>query len=233
MFDMTQNKIFFKDKKENELCGILSDPTENKHNLIIIICHGLGTNKDSYTGRKLEDILNKKGISIFRIDLFGHGESYGSFDEISINKLTDSVESSISYLKKLGYLKIGLFGSSIGGVGVVIAASKEKDLVLIALKSPGMGQTSRKKELLKEDFENKIWIKASKSIDIPTLIVYGDSDKDIESDQYEQLANSINNSKFKIVKGADHGYSKPEHFSEMLDLISEFIVGKVGEELLD
>jgi hypothetical protein len=34
----------------------------------------------------------------------------------------------------------------------------------------------------------------------------------------------MGNCRLEVIEGADHGYSNEEHFKEMLDLISEFIV---------
>jgi enterochelin esterase-like enzyme len=39
-------------------------------------------------------------------------------------------------LKKLGYTKIGLMGSSFGGISSIMAASKTNDLFVLTLKSP-------------------------------------------------------------------------------------------------
>ena len=85
---------------------------------------------------RLEEILNKNGISTFRFDFFGHGESEGKFEEITTSEAVDDIQNAIQFLKASGYKKMGLVGSSFGGLASIIAASKTNDLYVLALKSP-------------------------------------------------------------------------------------------------
>jgi alpha/beta superfamily hydrolase len=138
-----QKKIFFKNSRRLKLCGILSNPTNDKSAPIVIMCHGFATCKDSYTNKTLETMLNKKGIATFRFDFFGHGESAGKFEDITVSEGVDDTLSAISFIKKLGYKKIGLMGSSFGGICSTLAAIKlakskisNHDLFVLVLKSP-------------------------------------------------------------------------------------------------
>ena len=78
-----REKIFFENSKGNKLCGILSNPTNDKNKSIIVLCHGFSTSKESSTYISLEQILNKNNISTFRFDFFGHGESEGKFENLT------------------------------------------------------------------------------------------------------------------------------------------------------
>ena len=131
-----QEKIFFKNSKEDRLCAILSNPSSSKEKPIVVLCHGLSTSKDGRTYVNLERILTEKGISSFRFDFFGHGESDGPFEEITVSEAVDDVQNAIRLLKDSGYSKIGLIGSSFSGLASIIAASKRDDLYVLALKSP-------------------------------------------------------------------------------------------------
>jgi len=86
-----KDKVFFKNSRGNRLCGILSDPTEDKSNPIIILCHGFSSSKNGRTYQALESKLNTEEISIFRFDFFGHGESYGLFEDITTSEAVDDV----------------------------------------------------------------------------------------------------------------------------------------------
>lgn len=249
-----EKKIYFKNSKGNKLCGILSNPISNKKQPIIILSHGFSTSKNSRTYLRLQNILNKHQISNLRFDFFGHGESEGKIEDITISEAVDDILNAIKFLKNQGYTKIGLFGSSFGGIASLITASKTDDLFLLVLKSPVSNYeekeiaTKSKKELedwknkgfryyvsgdgrkLKlnytffKDFKNNNGYKAAKKIKIPTLIVHGDNDETVPIEQSKKTANLIKNCKLEIVKGADHRYSKPKDFEKMLDLISNFIV---------
>lgn len=128
--------MFFPNSKENRLCGILSNPTNEKQKPIIILCNGFSTSKDGRSYLGLEKILNKYGISTFRFDFYGHGESDGKFEHITISEAVDDVQNAIQFLKESGYKRIGLVGSSFGGMASIIAAAQAKDLYILALKSP-------------------------------------------------------------------------------------------------
>lgn len=247
-------KVYFKNSKGNNLCGILSNPTLSKEKPVIILCHGFSTSKDSQTYKRLEEILNNHQISTFRFDFFGHGESEGKLEDITISEAVDDILNAIPFLEKEGYFKIGLFGSSFGGISSIIAASKTNDLFILALKSPvsnykEKGLVTKTKEELEEwrekgyryyesgdgrklrlnytffeDFENNDGYEAAKKIKIPTLIVHGDKDGAVPVEQSKKTTNLIKNCRLEIIKGADHRYSNPEHFEKMIGLISQFII---------
>ena len=249
-----REKIFFENSKGNKLCGILSNPTNDKNKSIIALCHGFSTSKESSTYISLEQILNKNNISTFRFDFFGHGESEGKFENMTTSEAVDDILNAIKFLKKLGYTKIGLMGSSFGGISSIMAASKTNDLFVLALKSPVSNfeekeiMTKTKKELeewkrkgykyyisgdgrklrlnytFAEDSKNNNGYQAARKIKIPTLIVHGDKDKSVPIEQSKKTANLIKECKLEIIKGADHGYSKPKDREKMLFLISDFLI---------
>lgn len=247
-------KTFFQNSNGLKLCGILSNPKGDVSRPIMILCHGFTTGKHSTTYVKLEELLNKKNISTFRFDFFGHGESEGKFEDITVSEATDDILRAIEYLEDLGYSKIGLFGSSFGGAASIIAASKTKDLELLVLKSPVADYMERemgkrnKKELEEwknkgykdyfdskgnkyklnytffEDFAKNDGYEAAKKIIIPVLIVHGDADTSVPIEQSIKLSKILPNGKLEIVSGANHHYSNPEHYQKHLDLVMGFIV---------
>lgn len=253
IYFIMKDKLFFENSKGTRLCGILSNPTTDKKKPIIALCHGFSTSKDGNTYTRLEKILNDNEISIFRFDLFGHGESDGKLEEITISEAVDDVLNAIRFLKESGYKKIGLLGSSFGGMASILAVLKRDDIYIMALKSPVSDYQSllmlRDKEEI-DSWEQKGFIhftsiygekiklnysffedaikanvyESADEIKLPTLIVHGDKDKIVPIEQSKKTASLIENCMLEIIKGADHTYSNPEHFEMMLDLISEFII---------
>ena len=251
-----QEKIFFENKKGLKLCGILSSPTGDMTKPMVVLCHGHATSKNSNTITGLEEILNKNELSTFRIDVSGHGESEGKFEETTVSDAMADILSAIEYVKIKGYSKIGLVGSSFGGAASILAAAKSPDLFVLALKAPVSNfrelEISRKSvpgikiwkekgwvEYKKgdprnlrlnysffEDFDNFNEYESAEKIAMPTIIIHGDSDAEVPVEQSIKLAKIIPNCKLEIISGADHKCSGPEHFPKMLNLISDFIIEK-------
>ena len=62
-------------------------------------------------------------------------------------------------------------------------------------------------EKIRKEFIER-WIKAGENVDIPTLIVHGSEDKEVEIQLAEELSKSIKSSKLTVINGADHKFSK-------------------------
>lgn len=248
---MNQEKITFQNSKGDKLVGLLINPTGELDKPIMLLVHGLSSNKNTKRYFGLIDILSKQGISSFRIDLYGHGESEGKFEDCTISEACDDILQAIAYLKKLGYKKIGLVGSSYGGIASIRAASKTNDISILILKSPvcnfpdvflrskgkdfidkwkteGAWEYDKSRGLtLKysfyEDSLKNDGYKVAPFIKIPTLIVHGDKDEAVPEEQSIKIAKLIPNCKLHIVAGADHRYTTETHAAEMLKVMSEFI----------
>ncbi|MCP2520727.1 alpha/beta fold hydrolase [SCandidatus Aminicenantes bacterium Aminicenantia_JdfR_composite] len=249
-----KEKIFYKNSSGFKLCGILSNPIFPKKEKVVILCHGFTTDKNSITNLILEKILNESEISTFRFDFTGHGESEGELGNITISKAVDDVLTSIQFLKRLDYSKIGLIGSSFGGLASILASSRSKDIQVMALKSPVSDLYElfvlQAGEHLIEKWKNEGYIdytsvngdnfkldysllkeaeeinvyKIASEIKIPVLIVHGDHDESVPLNQSKNLASLLKNCKLEIIKGADHRYSDSKHFNKMISLISDFII---------
>lgn len=251
-----EKKVYFTNSKGNKLSGIFSNNSQDKTKLIIIVVHGFTSHMNSKSYTKIIDDLNKNHISSFRFDLYAHGESEGQFEKLTTSEAVDDVLNAINYLKRLGYLKIGLLGGSFGGISSIIAASKSKDIILLALKSPvvnfkekyemidgqSMLEDWKKKGLRHIIKGNKVFklnytffedslkndgYKAATHIIIPTFIVHGDQDESVPLKQSIKLAKIIPKCRLEIIKGADHSYTNPDHFKKMAELISGFIIKHV------
>ncbi len=250
-----KKKVFFQNSRGNRLCGIISDPTGDRNLPIAVLCHGFTTSKSGRTYVRLEKIFNLRKYSTFRFDFFGHGESEGKFEEITISEAADDVKSAVRFVKDAGYTEIGLIGSSFGGFACLVAAGQTEDIFLLALKSPvsdymglllaqdqdiniqewkekgfitvkGMDEQSLKLNYsFFEDAQRADGLRFAKNIKVPTLIVHGDRDQTVPLEQSRTVSGLIPDCCLEIIEGADHTYSNPRHFEKMLDLISCFFFG--------
>ena len=244
-------KIIFQNSKAQELVGDLFLPKENAP--IVIFVHGYPSDKNSSKAKALSKTLLSKGIGLFVIDLSGRGESEGKFEEITITEAIDEVKRGIQFIKDLGYQRIGLVGSSFGGLASIVAASKTDDLFVLVLKSPVSDYLSKiisikDKEIntwrergyadiprsngsdirlsfsFFEDAQKVSGYEVAEEIKIPTLIVHGDEDMAVSIEQSRKVAELIPNCKLEEIKGTDHSYTRVKDFEKMLELISSFII---------
>jgi uncharacterized protein len=248
-----EQKLEFYNSNGSKLCGILSSPKDDNSTStpIIILAHGFSTNKNSTSIVALSENLNRKEIATFRFDFYGHGESEGKFEDITVSEGVDDILSAVKFLKAQGYSKIGLMGSSFGGICSILAASKSKDIFVLALKSPVSNFVEvqklglSEKEILDwkndgtriycpkrklnldytfyEDIQKLDVYLHAKKIEIPTIIVHGDKDEIVPIQQSYELVKSIETSKLFIIKDADHRYSDKQSFDAVIRIISDFI----------
>ncbi len=250
-----EEKLYFENSNGNKLCGILSAPSTDTAVPIIILVHGFTTNKNGKTWSLLTERLNKSNIATFRIDLFAHGESEGNFEDITITEAVDDILNAIKFLKSKGFKKIGLVGSSFGGMASIMTATKTKDLFVLGLKSPVSDYNevwSRRmspEELIKwketsvteyrnelgsynikynfyKDFENNQAYEVAHQINIPTIIVHGDADTVVPVNESIKISKLIPNCKLVLVKDADHWYRSNYEIDTLIDNLYNFIIAQ-------
>lgn len=251
-----ETKLFFPNSKGNKLCAILSDPTEDKTKPIIIMMHGFASNKDTAKNLEFQKLFNQAGIATFRVDFFGHGESEGAFEDITVSEGVDDILQAIAYLKEQGYTKIGLTGSSFGGICSMVAASETHDLFVLGLICPVSNleeiERNRKSEIsidawqktgyryfekhtgeklqLKyayfEDAVKNLGYDAAPKITVPTIIVHGDADTNVPIEQSQKTSKLIPDCKLVVIPGADHRFTEEKHFDQLIKAISEFVIEK-------
>ena len=111
-----EEKLYYDSSDGIKLCGLLSKV--NSSDNIVILCHGLLSNKKSSCFNFLVKKFQAEKINSFRFDFRSLGESEGIDYEMTPTKEIIDLESTINYLKSIGFDKIILLGSSFGG-GIV------------------------------------------------------------------------------------------------------------------
>lgn len=114
MIELNEEKVFYNTGNNLKLCGLFSKVNEDK--TIVLMCHGLGSTKNE---KKcfvfLTKALIENNINSFRFDFRGHGESEGSYLDVSMLNEKEDLENTLNYLKSLGYKKIIVLGASFWG----------------------------------------------------------------------------------------------------------------------
>ncbi|XP_024021794.1 putative uncharacterized protein YDL057W isoform X2 [Morus notabilis] len=108
-----------------KLVGILHD-TGSKE--LVIICHGIHSSKERIPMVNLAAALEKEGISAFRFDFPGNGESEGSFQYGNYRREADDLRDVVQHFRRANRTITAIVGHSKGGNAVVLYAGKYKDV---------------------------------------------------------------------------------------------------------
>lgn len=127
---MTQNTAAVQDKitvlnQHNEkLVGVLHDTGSME---IVVLCHGFRSSKDFNPMLNLAVAL-EKGVSVFRFDFPGNGESEGSFQYGNYRREADDLHSVVEFFNGANRKVTAVLGHSKGGDVVLLYASKYHDV---------------------------------------------------------------------------------------------------------
>lgn len=157
---MASEKVFFKSSDGIRLVGVLSIPDGKPPFPTIVICHGYSSSKDSESYTTLEKLLLPIGVVTFRFDYRSHGESQGSWEDLTLGGVKDDIHSAIDYLfthhrENLNKTKLMLYGGSFSGLPVVWLTSKDHRVKYLICRSGVIDPLKRYKRLY--DFDT--WIK--------------------------------------------------------------------------
>ncbi|ESQ45815.1 hypothetical protein EUTSA_v10010563mg [Eutrema salsugineum] len=148
-----QQKIEIPNSHNEKLLGLLHETGSRE---IVVLCHGFRSNKNNQIMNNVAAAIEKEGISAFRFDFSGNGESEGSFYYGNYNHEADDLHSVIQYFSSLNRVVPIILGHSKGGDVVLLYASKYHDIRNVINLS---GRYDLKKgvvERLGEDFLAKI-----------------------------------------------------------------------------
>ena len=213
----------------------------------IIICHGYGGEKSSMLDKaKIFDSLN---YNTFLIDFMGSGGSEGNTTTIGF-KEAEQVKTAYDYLQSKNVKDIYLFGTSLGAAAIM-KAIKDYDLkpkgIIIECPFGTMYQTveARFKNMNVPTFpmagllvlwggiQNGFWAfnhnptDYAKYITCPTLLLYGEKDKNVSRQEIDNIfTNLAGHKQLKTYKLAGHENYLNKYKIEWTQDITEFLTAK-------
>lgn len=122
-----------------KLSAVLKTPRKSKTYPLVIIMHGFNANKEMFLLAELSRQLNEQGIATLLFDFNGHGQSEGSFLDMTIPNELEDARKVYEYAAKLPRIKnISLAGHSMGAVvSAMLAGGLGEDKIkTIVLMSP-------------------------------------------------------------------------------------------------
>jgi len=239
--------------------GLLSGPDLLHPKTAVLLCHGLLSHRDSATNRALADRFLSQEIATLRFDFAGHGSRVDPSDPLgpfTLTRCLAQTSGAIAWLKAQGAERIGIVGSSFGGLVALRTAARHLDIVAVGLKCPvvdypplwqarlgegGMRHWQESGRLvfathtgrasLPYGFYHDLLSQETgqeAAISNPVLIVHGDADEDVPVEQSRELFRRLQSPKALVVlPGADHEFSRPEDFARMIDLLASGMVARL------
>ncbi|CAI8606099.1 unnamed protein product [Vicia faba] len=95
---------------------------------LVIVCHGFQSSKERIPMVNLAGALEKHGITAFRFDFAGNGESEGSFQYGNYYREVEDLRAIVQHFREENYVITAIVGHSKGGNVALLYASKYKDI---------------------------------------------------------------------------------------------------------
>ena len=90
----------------------------------MVLCHGFKSDKNNTILKNVAAAIEKEGISSFRFDFSGNGESEGGFNYGNYKYEADDLHSVIQHFSNTNRVVTTIIGHSRGGNVVLLYASK-------------------------------------------------------------------------------------------------------------
>jgi len=226
------------DGDHGKLSAVLQTPKNQKHYPLVIIMHGFNANKEMYLLTDLAAQLNERGIATLLFDFNGHGQSEGSFLDMTIPNELEDARHIYKYAKKLPRVKtISMTGHSMGAVVAAmlageLGADKIKALVLMS-PAPELKEDTAKGDLFGVRYNPKnvpeyitlsnglkvgrAFLETTPSVKIyetaqnyvgPVLVVHSQDDQLVPYRYGVQFSKIYKNAILKTLHGLDHNFTQ-------------------------
>ncbi|WVZ12278.1 hypothetical protein V8G54_016808 [Vigna mungo] len=209
-----RKKVIIQNKYGYKLVGILHESGTEE---IVILCHGGRASKENFIMTNLAAALENAGISSFRFDFTGNGESEGSFEIGGFWREADDIHAVAQHFLKANRTVIAIVGHSKGANAAILYASKYNDVKTIV----NLSGTHDLKNFWKESGMKVSLSWRQHQINDRFFTVHGSADIQIPALAAVEFDKILPNHKFHIIEGADHVYS--DHQDELASVVVNFI----------
>jgi len=242
-----EERVYIKNSLGQQLVGILNSPGEKCP--LVIDCHGFTSYKDEHFHPALGRELCNRGISCFRFDFTGCGESEGEFYEGTVRQMRDDLDRVIEHFSK--YEILGLCGHSLGSA-IIAGAAKNSRVKAMAFLSPGIQyKKATNPQLISRYFQLRFkgyimykkgrndykitrdCLDQLRAVDMfslmagvqqPKLIIFGSNDTvgSTNASRQKIILSAKEPKEFEIIPGADHNFSSKSHKERVVNQVAEF-----------
>ncbi|MBR2083023.1 MAG: alpha/beta hydrolase [Elusimicrobiaceae bacterium] len=232
------NREFTLQGDHGQLSAVLHTPAHKQMYPLVIIMHGFNANKKMGLLTDLSAQLNKRGIATLLFDFNGHGQSEGSFLDMTIPNELEDARRVYAYAEKLpNVTSISLTGHSMGAVvGAMLAGElgcqKIKTLVLMSA-APEITQDTAKGDLFGVHYDPKNvpqYITLSNGLKVgraflattprvpiyaiaarytgPVLVIHSKDDQLVPYRYGVEFSHIYEHAQFEALEGLDHNFTQ-------------------------
>ena len=245
---MSEKKVQTKNADGEVLIGVESLPDQHGNSYpTVILVHGFAYYKEEDgIFVALAKRLASEGVSSYRFDFSGCGESEGNYINTTLSKLRDDLASILEFVKSkptVDTKRLGIVAQSFGTTVTIALEPEIKSLVM-------MGSILNGKEIIKDlfgegyrpdgisvreesdktteikpdfwkDFENHNLKNSVKQLNYPLLLIHGSKDDHVPISEMEAIFNLKSEPRKKVIlEGTGHDL-KPKR-TEVYDLIVDW-----------
>ncbi len=242
----SEERVTFSNARGQRLCGILHRPAARPM-AAAILCHGMGSSKESEKFVMLGRDLSARGVLALRFDFAASGESEGRFEDVTYSGEAADIAAAYTVLGKSGVAKIAVVGSSMGGTAALLFAASHPIAALATIAAPVhpekfaerfLTDTQRSEwrtegfiiynglrlnSTLLADVEAIDIAAAARKISAPALVLHGDRDPTVPVEEGHELYAALRGPKrLVILEGAEHRLAGG-HLQKAVDEITEWL----------
>ena len=209
---------------------------------LVVMAHGFKSSKigPSRYFVELARALAQRGVSSFRFDQPGSGDSEGSFEDSSFLTWIDTIEHAVRLHLQDGY-RVALLGQSMGGGATLAAAARLGDAIAgVALWSAGPNLSgdaaSLEGEWMEEEGQrvrSSFWREAAsldflalyRDLAVPAYLVYGTADMFIPAVDARTVESMRKpGDRVRVIDGLPHSAWPEPHRSAILRETADTLV---------
>ncbi|XP_070038637.1 uncharacterized protein [Nicotiana tomentosiformis] len=179
-----------------ELVGVLHETNSPE---LVIICHGFKSSKDRIPMVNLAAAFEKEGISAFRFDFAGNGESEGSFQYGNYRREADDLRAVVEHFHEEKHFIAAIVGHSKGRLEYRV--TEESLMDRLTTDTRGACQSIPKS--------------------CRVLTIHGTMDEMVPVEDAMEFAKNVPNHKLHIIEGADHEFTS--HQDELASVVVAFV----------
>ena len=221
---------------------------------VLVLLHGYTGHMEERHIRATARTATDEGWVVLRVELYGHGQSDGKFEDHTVWKWVTQAVAAIDYARKLPFADgVALAGHSQGGLTAMLAGAFKRDqlkgLILLA-PATVIWDGARNGSLFGGQFDpgdvpemveldggrrlNGNYIRAAQLLPVegaardfagPVLIVHADTDEAVPVRYAYDAEKLYRNVELVIIRGDTHCYDR--HLEQATEAVGRFLRGLV------